>query len=75
MAGKLLSDLTPKEPVQKQSPLLKSGTALNIAFISDAVLTTRGNPRIGNGGSSGCITILTPQLSATGIIFCKKCIK
>jgi phosphate transport system permease protein len=42
IAGRSLSGLTPKEPVQKHKPLDKEGTALNKACISEAVLTTLG---------------------------------
>jgi hypothetical protein len=44
MAAKSLSARTPKEPVQKHSPLLKEGTAAINASTSAAVLTTLGKP-------------------------------
>ena len=53
MWGKSLSARTPKDPVQKVMPFERSGDADINAAKSDSVLTTRGKPNKGNGGSSG----------------------
>src|SRR5688500_20396153 len=68
MPGRSLSDLTPKEPVQKHGPFSAPLYALNNCTASDSVLSTLGRPKMGNGGSSGWIVSLTPVSSATGPI-------
>src|SRR5690606_31507128 len=66
------SGITPKDPVQKQSPFESFGTCSNTYSTSFCVLTTRGNPNNGNGGSSGWMVRVIPNSSATGQISLKK---
>ena len=72
--GKSLSALTPKEPVQNVIPFARSGEAAINAAKSLSVLTTRGKPNKGNGGSSGWMHKLMPNSCAKGAMDCtKKC--
>ena len=62
----------PSEPVHRHIVFAGLSTIARYRSMFSSQVMTRGRPKIGYGGSSGCSAITTPHSSATGITRFKK---
>ena len=70
--GMSLQRSAPSDPEHSVMQFAGESTMPMSRCRSSWFLTIRGRPKIGRGGSSGCIAILTPTSSATGMIRFRK---